>query len=119
MTGRLHLVGMVTVVAMLVSCASSGCGRTQTASWYGGSLHGGPTASGEPFNQYDLTAAHKTYPFGTRLRVTNPGNGKSVIVRVNDRGPFIRGRDIDLSYAAAQRLDMLRSGVTPVLIEKL
>ncbi|MDX6765187.1 MAG: septal ring lytic transglycosylase RlpA family protein [Candidatus Methylacidiphilales bacterium] len=89
------------------------------ASWYGGRAHGGPTASGEKFNQYALTAAHKTLPFHSRVRVTNLANGKSVIVRINDRGPFIRGREIDISYAAAKKIGMLNQGVTRVKIEML
>jgi len=89
------------------------------ASWYGPGFHGRITASGERFNTNDLTAAHKTLPFGTRVRVTNTANGKSVVVRINDRGPFIQGRIIDLSRAAAERLDMLKSGTADVLVETL
>jgi len=94
-------------------------GRTVKASWYGGKHHGGPTASGEKFNQNALTAAHKTLPFNTRIRVTNPANGKSVVVRINDRGPFTGGREIDLSYAAAKQIGILIQGVAKVKIEKL
>ncbi|MBP5121541.1 septal ring lytic transglycosylase RlpA family protein [Pseudomonas protegens] len=72
--------------------------------------HGNVTASGEPFDQNGLTAAHRELPFGTRVQVTNLGNDKSVVVRINDRGPHTRGRLIDLSRAAAQQLDMLRRG---------
>ncbi|MDJ0715244.1 MAG: septal ring lytic transglycosylase RlpA family protein [Prochloraceae cyanobacterium] len=89
------------------------------ASWYGGSFHGRPTANGEKYNQYALTAAHRTLPFGTRVRVTNLNNGRSVIVRINDRGPFIRGRIIDLSRAAASQIGMLGSGIAPVRVEVL
>jgi len=89
------------------------------ASWYGPGFHGRITASGERFNTNDFTAAHKTLPFGTRVRVTNTGNGKSVVVRINDRGPFIKGRIIDLSRAAAERLGMLESGTADVLVEEL
>ena len=71
------------------------------------------------FNQNALTAAHRSLPFGTRVRVTNLNNERSVVVRINDRGPFVRGRVIDVSRAAAERLDMLRAGVVPVRIEAL
>lgn len=84
------------------------------ASYYGGRFHGRKTASGERFDKNALTCAHKSLPFDTILIVTNPKNGKSVTVRVNDRGPFTRGRDVDLSYAAAKEIDMLRAGVIPV-----
>ena len=89
------------------------------ASWYGGKFHGGPTASGEKYDQYSLTAAHKTFPFGTKVRVTNLSNNKSVVVRINNRGPFIAGRGIDLSYAAAKKIGMLQQGVARVKIQKL
>lgn len=79
---------------------------TAEISFYGGKFHGRNTANGEIFNKNDLTAAHKTYPFGTILKVTNPTNNKSVVVRVNDRGPYVKGRCIDLSeYAFAQIAD--------------
>jgi rare lipoprotein A len=88
------------------------------ASWYGGELHGSRTASGERFNKNALTAAHRTLPLGTRVRVTNTRNGKSVIVRINDRGPFgRRKRIIDVSEAAARRLGMIDAGIVPVRIE--
>jgi rare lipoprotein A (peptidoglycan hydrolase) len=88
--------------------------QRMVASYYYGKFHGRKTASGERYNQYELTCAHKTLPFQTILKVTNPHNGKSVIVRVNDRGPFTKGRDIDLSYAAAEKIGMLQAGVIPV-----
>ncbi len=87
------------------------------ASWYGPGFHGRLSASGERFNQYAMTAAHKTLPFGTKVRVTNLNNGSSVIVRINDRGPFTRGRVIDVSSAAARILGMIQSGVAPVKVE--
>ena len=77
------------------------------------------TASGERVNSGALTAAHKTLPFGTMVRVTNTRNNKSVVVRINDRGPHVRGRIIDLSREAAERLGMLRAGVAPVRVESL
>jgi rare lipoprotein A len=89
------------------------------ASWYGKEQHGGPTASGERFDMYALTAAHRTLPMGTRVRVTNLRNGKSVVVRINDRGPYGRGRIIDVSWAAARALGMLEAGVVPARVEVL
>ena len=87
------------------------------ASWYGGKHHGGPTASGERFDKNAMTAAHRTLPMGTRVRVTNKHNGRVVEVRINDRGPYGKGRIIDLSEAAARRLDMIDAGVVPVRLE--
>ena len=90
-----------------------------TASWYGPDFHGKKTSSGEIYNMHDLTAAHKTLPMNTMLKVTNLKNGKSVVVRVNDRGPFVGNRVIDLSYEAAKRLGMIGTGTAPVEIEVL
>jgi len=87
------------------------------ASWYGKKFQGRKTASGERFNMYDLTAAHPTLPFGSMVKVTNLGNGKSVVVRINDRGPNTKGRIIDLSYAAAKKIDMIQAGTARVRIE--
>ncbi len=87
------------------------------ATWYGGRFHGGPTASGERFDKNALTAAHRTLPFGSIVRVTNLKNGRSVKVRINDRGPFGKGRIIDVSEAAARKLRMIRAGVVPVEVE--
>jgi len=89
------------------------------ASWYGAEEHGGPTSNGEVFDMYKPTAAHKTLPLGCYIRVTSTANGKSTVVRVNDRGPFIPGRIVDLSYRAAQELDFVGAGVTPVVLEVL
>ena len=89
------------------------------ASYYGAKHQGKRTASGERFDMNQLTAAHRTLPFGTRVRVTNLNNDKSVLVRINDRGPYARRRIIDLSRKAAQQLDMLRSGVAPVRVESV
>lgn len=89
------------------------------ASWYGPKFHGRPTASGEKFNQNAMTAAHRHLPFGTRVKVTNMNNGRSVVVRINDRGPFIGGRIIDLSAAAARTLGLIQSGVAPVSLQIL
>ena len=110
-----------------------GCGDTQeayskarnsftqqgVASYYARSLHGEETASVETFNQNQLVAAHKTLPYGTRVNVTNLDNGRQVTVRIVDRGPFTRGRIIDLSRVAAARLDLLEDGIARVKIEKL
>lgn len=87
------------------------------ASWYGPGFHGRQTANGERFDQNAMTAAHKSLPFGTKLRVTNKDNGKSVVVRVNDRGPYAGGRVLDLSKGAAGKIGMLNSGVASVKIE--
>jgi rare lipoprotein A len=84
------------------------------ASWYGPSFHGNPTANGEPYDMWALTAAHRTLPFGTRVLVQSVDTGKSVTVRINDRGPFIRGRIIDLSYGAARELAMIGKGTENV-----
>lgn len=95
-------------------------GRTFSgkASYYGGRFHGRKTASGERFNKNAMTAAHRRLPFGTRVRVTNRENGKSCVVRINDRGPFgNRGRIIDLSEAAARKLGMIDAGVVRVKVE--
>ena len=89
------------------------------ASYYGAKHQGKRTASGERFDQNQLTAAHRTLPFGTQVRVTNLNNDKSVLVRINDRGPYARRRIIDLSRKAAQQLDMLRAGVAPVRVESV
>jgi rare lipoprotein A len=92
---------------------------TGMASWYGPGFHGRRSASGEVFNQNDLTAAHRTLPFGTRVRVTNVSTGQSVVVRINDRGPFGHGRVIDLSAAAASNIGLRASGVAQVQLEVL
>ncbi len=89
------------------------------ASWYGPGFHGRTTASGEVFNTNQMTAAHKTLPFGTQVRVTNLNNGRSVVVRINDRGPYHGSRVIDLSRAAAERIDMIQNGTASVRIEVL
>ncbi|WP_107667685.1 septal ring lytic transglycosylase RlpA family protein [Cyanothece sp. BG0011] len=93
--------------------------RKGMASWYGPGFHGRLTANGERYNQNGLTAAHKSLPFGTQVRVTNLHNGRSVIVRINDRGPYIHGRVIDLSRGAASVIGLLNSGVAPVQLEIL
>jgi len=86
------------------------------ASWYGKKFHGNPTASGEIYDMYQLTAAHRTLPLGTYVMVTNLENNRSVEVKVNDRGPFVKGRIIDLSYAAARGIDMVERGTARVRV---
>ena len=123
---RVGFVFAATGVGLLAGCGGTGRGggstaalpeRAGMASYYADALHGRPTASGEPYDVGGLTAAHRTLPFGSRVRVTNRANGQSVTVRVNDRGPFVAGRVIDLSRAAARRLDMVRAGVVRVDLE--
>lgn len=91
--------------------------QTGKISWYGPGFNGRKTASGERFNQYGLTAAHKTLPFGTRVKITNPTNNKSVIIRINDRGPFVKGREFDLSKGAAQAIGI--KGIGKIYFEIL
>jgi rare lipoprotein A len=115
---------MVPVFIFLTSCSQTSFRTspnimTGKASWYGPKFHGRDTSSKEVFNMYDMTAAHKTLPFGTYVMVTNLNNGKSVKVRINDRGPFKGRRIIDLSYAAARVIDMVGPGVVPVRMEIL
>ncbi|MBK9361418.1 MAG: septal ring lytic transglycosylase RlpA family protein [Rubrivivax sp.] len=88
------------------------------ASWYGAGFHGRPTASGEVYDMFAMTAAHRTLPIPSYARVRNPANGREVVVRINDRGPFVDGRVVDLSYAAALRLGVL-GGVAPVEVERI
>ena len=88
------------------------------ASFYAKKFNGRKTASGEPLHPDSLTCAHRTYPFGTRLKVLNPANGRTVIVRVTDRGPFVRGRIIDLSWRAAKELGIIAKGVASVIVQK-
>jgi len=90
-----------------------------TASWYGGKFHGRRTANGETYNMHALTAAHPSLPFGTQVVVTNQNNGRTVVVRINDRGPFTGGRIIDLSHKAANQIGMINSGTARVTLEVL
>lgn len=92
---------------------------TMKASWYGPGFHGRKTANGEIYDQMAFTAAHKSLKFGTLLKVTNPKNGKSVIIRINDRGPYIAGRDLDLSKAAALEIGMVKKGVARLKVEEV
>lgn len=114
-----RMLGLIVVVLFVVSCAGPQVrvptgGQVGKASWYGPKFHGRRTASGEVYNMYQLTAAHRTLPLDTWVHVTNLENGRSIEVRINDRGPFVRGRIIDLSYGAARAIDMVRQGVVRV-----
>ena len=89
------------------------------ASWYGKDFHGKKTSNGEIYNMYSRTAAHKTLPLGITVRVKNLSNGKEILARINDRGPFVKGRIIDLSYTLAEELEIVRPGTAPVRVEAL
>ena len=106
-----------TVLLLLILFPSFLMAENGLASWYGGKFHGRMTSSGEVFNTNTLTAAHRSLPFGTVVKVTNLDNGKSVLVKINDRGPFVEGRIIDLSRAAAVELGMIDSGVAHVNLQ--
>ncbi len=99
--------------------SAAGYNETGTASWYGTKFHGRKTANGERYDMHAMSAAHKTLPMPTMVRVTNLQNGRSVVVRVNDRGPFVKNRIIDLSYAAARALGYDKKGTAPVRVEAL
>lgn len=101
-------------------CASAPRHRERgVASWYGSTHHGRLTASGEPFDMNAMTAAHRTLPFGTRIRVTNDGNGRSVERTVTDRGPFVKGRILDVSQRAARGLEFAEDGVAKIRLEEI
>jgi len=121
----------LTWILLLFTLAPAGCAGTGPppssalersvqvgfASYYGSRFHGARTASGERYDETALTAAHRTLPFGTRVQVTNLSNGRSVVVTITDRGPFARGRVIDVSRRAARKLDFLRDGTARVRLE--
>jgi rare lipoprotein A len=124
---RLALTAL-TAAWLLQACAGGGDRPPRTsgrllerglASWYGEPFHGRRTANGEVYDMHAVSAAHKTLPFGTRVRVDNLDNGKSLVVRINDRGPFIRGRIIDLSLGAARQLGMVEAGVVRVRLTRV
>jgi rare lipoprotein A len=94
-------------------------GRLEVASWYGKGFKGRLTSDGELYNPKELTAASKTLPIGSRVRVTNTENGRSVVVRINDRGPYVKGRSLDLSRSAARRIGMVKNGVCHVRVKKV
>lgn len=102
-----------------VMASTNGYRETGRASWYGSKFHGKPTSSGEPYDMYKITAAHRTLPLPSYVRVTNLDNGRSLVVRVNDRGPFHSDRIIDLSYAAALKLGIVEAGTAPVEIQAI
>ena len=112
-----HHLSLTTYLSPLKLHAQTGLQQGK-ASFYARSFAGRKTASGERLHNDSLTCAHRTYPFGTLLKVTNPANGRSVVVRVTDRGPFVRGRIIDLSWRAAKELDIISQGVAVVSVQK-
>ncbi|MEZ8469989.1 septal ring lytic transglycosylase RlpA family protein [Vibrio splendidus] len=127
---KLHIIFTALVLMILAGCTStSAVGSSKTkeyakshalagkASWYGDKFHGRLTASGETYNKNAYTAAHKTLPFGTIVRVTNTANNKSVDVKINDRGPYVKGRVIDLSHKAFSQIGDVKKGVATVKIE--
>jgi len=122
MTKKIGLVLLAALFATLsfsTMAAQPGQVQNGIASYYHDSLHGNKTASGQVYNKNQLSAAHKTLPLGSKVRVTDVRTGKSIVVRVNDRGPFVKGRIIDLSRQAAKQLGMIKKGVTRVKVEVL
>jgi len=115
MLGRVLACVLLLATVSVVRAEPGNC--TGSASWYGDEFADRPTASGERYDPDKLTGAHRTLPLGSRVRVTNLLNGRSVLVTINDRGPYRHRRDIDLSYGAARALDMIHRGVTRVRIE--
>ena len=129
----INFIAIAVFAFVVLGCASSSANLPATpalraprekswngiASWYGRKFDGRRTASGEIFDMHEYTAAHRTLPFGTHVRVTNLRNGRRTIVRINDRGPFVQGRDIDLSYAAAREIGILEPGISRVMIEHM
>jgi len=109
----------ITVFTLLISFTALPQTQSGKASFYPKNFSGRKTASGERLHHDSLTCAHRTYPFGTMLLVTNPANGNHVIVKVTDRGPYIKGRIIDLSVRAAQELGIIAQGIAPVIVEKI
>lgn len=112
-----RFVPVVLIFLSFFPCFSDFYKTNVTVSYYADDFHGKKTSSGETFNMYDLTCAHKILPFGTKVKVTNLQNGKSVVVRVNDRGPFVKTREMDLSKAAAAKIGMIKSGTAKVNLE--
>jgi len=124
--GAIFQLASVLLLTITVGCGGKpkpaltpGAAETGIASYYATSLHGRPTASGETYDETELTAAHRTLPFGTVVRITNLENGKQVEVRINDRGPFKKGRIVDVSKRAAEVLEFLRAGLVQVRLELL
>lgn len=130
--GRRWAIGIAAIAIALLLCAPSPGTRSASVadvvsawaqsgrvSWYGPGFHGRRTASGEVFDTNEMTMAHRSLPLGSKVRVTNLANGRSVVLRVNDRGPYVRGRIADLSHAAAARLDFVDNGIARARIELL
>lgn len=117
MIGQKKQMGIFILGVLLLASCSKSIVQSGKASYYAGNFIGKKTANGETFAKYKKTAASKTLPFGTKVKVTNMTNGKSVKVRINDRGPFVAGRDIDLSWLAAKKIGMLDQGVAPVQLK--
>lgn len=122
----MKIIALIGVLLLFEACATHPPSKRETAyqatgkaSYYANKFHGRKTASGEIYHKDKLTAAHRSLPFGTRLKVTNLSNGREVVVRVNDRGPFIKGRIIDVSYAAARKLGMTHKGVVRVRVAQV
>ena len=113
-----HLLPLTSYLSPLTSKTNAQGVQTGKASYYAKKFSGRKTASGERLHHDSLTCAHRTYPFGTQLKVTNPANGKTVIVRVTDRGPYVKGRIIDLSVRAARELGIIAQGIAPVVVER-
>jgi rare lipoprotein A len=112
---KMALASMMLASGLCMSMPTSALAQCGSASWYALTSK---TANGERMNPSAMTAAHRTLPFGTKIKVTNQRNGKEVVVRINDRGPFAKGRVLDLSKAAAQKLGFIRSGHVKVCVEK-
>ncbi len=117
MKNKKFILFVLSITFVYTANAQNNYSESGQASYYGDEFNGRKTANGETYNMNDLTAAHKTLPFGTKVKVTNLKNNKTVIVRINDRGPFKAGRIIDLSKAAAQKIDLIKYGVVDVKIE--
>ncbi len=112
------------ILSLLIAFSTSACAKHKNVqvgkgSWYGKKFHGRSTASGEKYNMYAHTAAHKTLAFNTMVKVTNLTNNRSIVVRINDRGPYAKGRIIDLSYGAAKKLGYVNKGVAKLKVEVL
>lgn len=118
-----RVAALVLLVVLGAACATRAPQSPTTtvgvASWYGPGFHGRATASGERYDQHGLTAAHRTWPLGTAVRVTHLANGRSLVVRINDRGPFVDGREIDLSFEAARQLGIVRPGTARVRLDPI
>ena len=113
------MAGLLAGCGKRVETFREGSEQVGYASWYGGKFHGRKTASGERYDMHTMTAAHRTAPFGTQVRVRNLSSNKSTVVRINDRGPFVRGRIIDLSLSAAREIDLVNDGTAKVELQFL